>query len=55
MVFNNNFLTLIHQFHRDFLDPLLPVYAFEFQNLSRHDISYDDLEVNSHFPTDLRS
>ncbi|KAF9456914.1 hypothetical protein BDZ94DRAFT_1326634 [Collybia nuda] len=37
-------LALSVKYHRDFLDPLLPVYAHEFQELSPHGISYEDLE-----------
>ena len=38
-------LSLSVKFHRDFLDPLLPVYAHEYLALSPHRMSYDDLEV----------
>ncbi|KAG2071275.1 hypothetical protein BDR04DRAFT_1016458 [Suillus decipiens] len=38
-------LALCVKFHRDFLDPLSPVYAYEFLDLARHSISYQDLEV----------
>lgn len=38
-------LSLSVKFHRDFLDPLLPVYAQEYLALSPHGMSYDDLEV----------
>ena len=38
-------LSLSVKYHRDFLDPLLPVYAQEFLALSPHGMSYDDLEV----------
>lgn len=38
-------LSLSVKFHRDFLDPLLPVYAHEYLALSPHGMSYDDLEV----------
>lgn len=34
------------QYHRDFLPPLLPVYAAEFQALAPQEVSYGDLEVN---------
>ena len=35
-----------HQFHRDFLNPLLPVYAYEYEELAPHCLSYEDLEVD---------
>lgn len=38
-------LSLSVKFHRDFLEPLLPVYAHEYLALSPHGMSYDDLEV----------
>lgn len=38
-------LSLSVKLHRDFLDPLLPVYSHEYLALSPHRISYDDLEV----------
>ena len=38
-------LSLSVKFHRDFLEPLLPVYANEYLVLSPHGMSYDDLEV----------
>lgn len=41
-------LALCVKFHRDFLDPLSPVYAYEFLDLARHSISYQDLEVSFH-------
>ncbi|KAG1868381.1 hypothetical protein DFJ58DRAFT_678805 [Suillus subalutaceus] len=39
-------LALCVKFHRDFLGPLSPVYAYEFLDLARHTISYQDLEVS---------
>lgn len=39
-------LALCVKFHRDFLGPLNPVYAYEFLDLARHSISYQDLEVS---------
>lgn len=33
------------KFHRDFLRPLLPVFADEYVNLAPHAISLEDLEV----------
>lgn len=41
-------LICVWQFHRDFLCPLSPVYAYEFLDLARHSISYRDLEVSFH-------
>lgn len=38
-------LSLSVKLHRDFLDPLLPVYSHEYLAVSPHEISYDDLEV----------
>ncbi len=40
-------LSLSVKLHRDFLDPLLPVYADEYLTLSPHGMSYVDLEVRS--------
>ncbi|KAG1769955.1 hypothetical protein EV702DRAFT_1281971 [Suillus placidus] len=39
-------LALCVKFHRDFLGPLSPVYAYEFLDLARHSVSYQDLEVS---------
>ncbi|KAG2128396.1 hypothetical protein BD769DRAFT_699075 [Suillus cothurnatus] len=39
-------LALCVKFHRDFLCPLSPVYAYEFLDLARHSVSYQDLEVS---------
>ncbi|KAG1869693.1 hypothetical protein C8R48DRAFT_573130, partial [Suillus tomentosus] len=39
-------LALCVKFHRDFLCPLSPVYAYEFLDLARHSMSYQDLEVS---------
>ncbi|KAG2113247.1 hypothetical protein BD769DRAFT_1364213 [Suillus cothurnatus] len=39
-------LALCVKFHRDFLCPLSPVYAYGFLDLARHSISYQDLEVS---------
>ncbi|KAG2122730.1 hypothetical protein DEU56DRAFT_719750, partial [Suillus clintonianus] len=39
-------LALCVKFHRDFLAPLSPVYAYEFLDLARHSVSYEDLEVS---------
>jgi hypothetical protein len=38
-------LSLSVKLHRDFLDPLLPVYADEYLTLSPHGMTYVDLEV----------
>ncbi|KAF8968464.1 hypothetical protein BDZ97DRAFT_351854 [Flammula alnicola] len=37
-------LSVSVKFHRDFLDPLLPVYAQEYLALAPHDLSHEDLE-----------
>ncbi|KAG2346279.1 hypothetical protein BDR05DRAFT_929465 [Suillus weaverae] len=39
-------LALCVKFHRDFLGPLSPVYAYEFLDIARHSVSYQDLEVS---------
>ncbi|KAF8235373.1 hypothetical protein L208DRAFT_1392520, partial [Tricholoma matsutake] len=39
-------LALSIKFHRDFLNPLLPVYAYEFQALTPHNLAYEDLETS---------
>ncbi|KAJ7891308.1 hypothetical protein B0H14DRAFT_2688540 [Mycena olivaceomarginata] len=31
--------------HRDFLEPLAPVYSWEFEAMAPHQISYEDLEI----------
>jgi hypothetical protein len=36
------------QFHRDFLEPLLPVYAQEYVAIAPHALGLDDLEVAFH-------
>lgn len=35
------------QMHRDFLEPLVPVYSWEFEAMAPHQISYEDLEVGT--------
>ncbi|KAF9527481.1 hypothetical protein CPB83DRAFT_398001 [Crepidotus variabilis] len=42
-------LSLSVKFHRDFLGPLLPVYAHEYLYLSPHAMARDDLEVRTVF------
>ncbi|KAF8625452.1 hypothetical protein AX17_006853 [Amanita inopinata Kibby_2008] len=37
-------LALSVKFHRDFLNPFSPVYAWEYQKLAPHRLSFDDLE-----------
>ena len=39
------------QFHRDFLEPLLPVYAQEYVAIAPHALGLDDLEVAFHLFT----
>ncbi|KAF5319386.1 hypothetical protein D9619_008485 [Psilocybe cf. subviscida] len=38
-------LSVSIKFHRDFLDPLLPVFAHEYLDLAPHEMSYEDLET----------
>ncbi|CAA7264492.1 unnamed protein product [Cyclocybe aegerita] len=36
---------VFRSFHRDFLNPLIPVYAHEYLSLSPHNMSHEDLET----------
>ena len=38
---------VVMQFHRDFLEPLIPVLSREYLRLAPHEISYENLEVSA--------